>query len=106
MKRKTTKLTVIVIVSGLVLFNTATASAQVVYFADANLKLAVEDELGISNPTAVDMLDLTLLDAHNRGIDNLTGLEYGLNLTRLYLYNNQISDISALSGFLQYKLRR
>ena len=96
MKRKTTIL--IISVLGVVLFNTAIVGAQGVYFADANLKQAVEEELGISDPTAEDMLALTLLDAHNRGIDNLTGLEYADNVTILSLGSNQISDISPLSA--------
>ena len=70
-----------------------------VYFADANLKAAVEAELGISNPTPTDMLGLThALRAGNQGISDLTGLEYALNLWGLELNHNQISDISALSG--------
>ena len=98
MKRKTTKLAVIVIVSGLVLFNTAMTSAQPVYFADPDLKWVVEQKLGVSDPTADDMLALTLLDALMSGIDNLTGLEYAVNLAKLSLYNNGITDISPLSG--------
>ena len=68
------------------------------FLADANLKAAVEDALGISDPTPTDMLALGSLSAPNRGIVDLTGLEYALNLTDLRLNNNQISDISALSG--------
>ncbi len=98
MNRKTTKLTIFVIVLGVVLFNRSMASAQPVYFADANLKLAVEDELGITDPTAADMLALTSLNAANKGIDNLTGLEYADNLTGLSLSSNQLSDLSPLSG--------
>ena len=83
----------------LVLFNAAMASAQGVYFANANLKWAVERELGITDPTADDMLALTYLDANNEGISDLAGLEYGVNLTSLSLRDNrQISDISLLSG--------
>ena len=54
-----------------------------VYFADANLKAAVESELGISNPTPTDMLLLSTLDANMCGITDLTGIEYATNLTRL-----------------------
>ena len=36
-----------------------------VYFADANLKAAVESELGITDPTPTDMLALTILDAES-----------------------------------------
>jgi len=69
-----------------------------VYFADPNLKAAVEGELGIANPTASDMLGLTYLDARNRGIVDLTGLEHATNLTFLDLHDNQISNLSRLSG--------
>jgi len=69
-----------------------------VYFADANLKAAVESALGISDPTPTDMLSLTNLNANDRGIVDLTGIEHATNLTYLWLYYNQISDISALSG--------
>jgi len=73
-------------------------SAQAVYFADPNLKAAVEAQLGVSDPTATDMLDLTSLDASGRDITDLTGLEHGTNLTNLYLSRNQIIDISPISG--------
>ena len=69
-----------------------------VYFADANLKAAVESELGITDPTPTDMLLLTSLVAFGRLIVDLTGIEYAMNLTSLFLLNNQIKDISPLSG--------
>jgi hypothetical protein len=69
-----------------------------VYFPDANLKAAVENELGISGPTPTDMLSLTYLDAEYSEIVDLTGIEYATNLTTLDLHHNQISDISPLSG--------
>ena len=69
-----------------------------VYFADANLKAAVEDALGVTNPTPVDMLELTDLHADRRDITDLTGLEYAKNLKLIFFYNNQINDISPLAG--------
>ncbi|MHC4533078.1 MAG: leucine-rich repeat domain-containing protein [Planctomycetota bacterium] len=68
------------------------------YFADANLKAAVEQALGVTDPTPTDMLSLTSFSCSYRGIVDLTGLEYATNLTFLSLYRNQISDISALAG--------
>ena len=44
-------------------------------FASANLKAAVEGQLGVSDPTPTDMLKLTFLDANSRTIADLTGLE-------------------------------
>ncbi|MCP4262232.1 MAG: choice-of-anchor D domain-containing protein, partial [Planctomycetes bacterium] len=73
-------------------------SAPTVYFVDPNLKAAIEAQLSVSDPTTADMLGLTYLDASDMSITDLTGLEYGINLTDLYLHHNQISDISALSG--------
>ena len=51
-----------------------------VYFADANLKAAVEYELGITDPTLTDMLSLTVLVAWRSGIEDLTGIEGFENL--------------------------
>jgi hypothetical protein len=85
---------------GLLVFAHAAMAQDPVYFADANLKAAVERELGISNPTPTDMLLLTSLSAGNWGIVDLTGIEYATNLTYLDLRWNQISNISALSGLI------
>jgi hypothetical protein len=67
-------------------------------FPDSNLQAVVEQTLGISNPTRIDMLKLTSLNASYAGIVDLTGLEWATNLTYLNLQRNQISDINALSG--------
>lgn len=69
-----------------------------VYFADANLKAAVEAELGISDPNATDMLGLTSLYASGLGIVDPNGIQYAINLTSLNLHSNQIVDISPISG--------
>ncbi len=87
-----------ILTMAVILLAAGSVSAQPVVFADANLKAAVESQLGVSNPTDVDMLGLTYLNAGGMGITDLTGLEYGVNLTTLYLWINQISNISPLSG--------
>ena len=46
-----------------------------VHFPDHNLKAAVEQALGVNNPTPTEMLGLTVLSADDRGISDLTGLE-------------------------------
>jgi hypothetical protein len=77
---------------------TSTARAQdAVYFADMNLKLAVEDALWISDPSSEDMLGLAELNAIGKGINDLTGLSSALNLQTLSLRDNSINDISPLS---------
>jgi murein DD-endopeptidase MepM/ murein hydrolase activator NlpD len=82
-------------------FQLQSSTSDVVTFADHNLEQAVRDALGIpaGQPiTKADMARLTDLDASNRGIQNLSGLEYAINLQNLSLGYNQISDISLLTN--------
>ena len=87
-----------------------------VYFADPILKALVESQLGVTNPSAADMVFLKELSAPGRGISDLTGLEYATNLARLNLgelfyywvwppelRTNQIEDITPLSGLTGLK---
>ncbi len=85
----------------LLVFSQSAMAEDPVYFPDANFKAAVESELGISDPTPTDMLSLTSLIISQYmyiGIADLTGIEYATNLTELFLFGKQISDISVLSG--------
>ena len=66
----------------------------VVYIPDANLHAVIRDALGKSRfapITTTDMASLTALDASNRNIRDLTGLEFATNLTRLNLTDNPLS---------------
>jgi len=83
--------------------NCLAPAEEPVYFADANLKAAVERQLGFSDPTKIDMLALTVLRAQERGISDLSGLEFAMNLEQLFLDNNHISDISVLAGLTNLK---
>ena len=68
---------------------------------DANLRAAIEAALGKASGetiTAAEMEALTVLNASDAGITDLTGLEFATNLTRLGLYLNNISDVSALES--------
>ncbi len=69
------------------------AAQDPVRFADVNLKAAIEDTLWISNPTPVDLLDLTELRAIGKGISDLAGLDFAVNLQAVYLRNNLINNI-------------
>ncbi len=75
---------------------------DVVYFEDANLQKAVEDELakqGIYPPiTETDMLKLTYLRANSLGITSLVGLETAISLKTVYLYTNDIDDIDGIKN--------
>ena len=71
----------------------------VVIFADANLRAVIRDALGKSAfapITATDMARLTTLDASNRDIRELDGLEFATRLTNLNLQGNPLSS-SAVS---------
>ena len=71
----------------------------VVIFADANLRLVIRDALGKSAfapITVPDMARLTVLNASNRNIRELDGLEFATQLTNLNLAGNPLSS-SAIS---------
>ena len=75
-----------------------------VYFASGNLKAAVEGELGVSDPTPTEMLELIALDANSRTIDDLTGLGYAVNLYSLNLMHIHNSDFSIVSGLTDLEI--
>ena len=82
-------------------FSLTVTRVGTVFIPDANLRAAIATALGKSSDariTYVEMASLTSLQAHVKRISNLTGLEAGINLTRLVIWGNRISDISALSG--------
>ena len=79
----------------------------VVQIPDPNLRTAIAEALG-KNPnapiTAEDMKRLGRLDARNRGIQDLTGIQFAINLrSRLDLRDNRISDISPIAGLTELR---
>ena len=75
----------------------------VVNIPDPGLSAAIEATLDkpSGDPITVDeMATLTRLDAAERGISDLTGLEFATNLTFLNLRSNNIQDISPVSGLI------
>ena len=68
---------------------------------DPNLRAAIKEALGKASGAVIsraDMLKLKKLIGEDRGIENLTGLEFATNLTVLRLKGNKIGDVSALAG--------
>ena len=68
---------------------------------DSNLAAVIRETLGLdadAEITDTDMADLTGLNASDRGITDIAGLEHATNLTELDLRDNEITDIGALSG--------
>ena len=84
--------------------------AAVVQIRDSNLRAAIAEALGknLNTPiTTEEMATLGELDVPNRGIQDLTGLQFATNLRRLMLGNwgtgNQVSDISLLAGLIHLR---
>ena len=80
--------------------------AVVVQIPDPNLRAAIAEELG-KNPntpiTTEEMLKLQIVEKRNGGIQDLTGLQFAINLDRLILENNQISDLSPITGLINLR---
>ena len=73
----------------------------VVHIPDTNLRAAIAEKLGKSPNapiTTAEMERLRELDVENRGIQDLTGLQFAINLDDLDLRHNQISDLSPLAS--------
>ena len=71
--------------------------AQTVHIPDPNLRAAISEELDGAPVTRETMLQLTELDARERGVIDLTGLGYAHNLKSLTLVYNNISDLTPIS---------
>ena len=70
-------------------------AGEVVFIPDANLAAAIRETLGLPPGAAITsdaMRNLTRLEAPGRGIAALTGLEYAVNLTELYLGYSWVND--------------
>ena len=79
---------------------------KVVSIPDPNLAKVVRTQLGIPPRTPITdraMQRLTRLDARDKKIKSLTGLEHATQLTGLFLYNNQIRDVSPLAKLTQLR---
>lgn len=66
---------------------------------DVNLRAVIADSLGKGRDEAItraEMATLTHLEAQEANISDLTGLEFAINLTYLWLTGNPITDLSPL----------
>ena len=81
-----------------------TTPAQTVTVPDAGLRAAISEALDKApgtTITATEMATLEHLDAVDRGIRDLRGLEAATNLRSLELRHNLISDLSPLTRLIQ-----
>ena len=77
------------------------ASSQDSWMPDANLQLAVREELGLGSNepfTRDDLLKFQRLDPWRLGIEDLTGIEHATNLTWFSFAENDVTDLSPLAG--------
>ena len=78
--------------------------AQTVNIPDANLRAAIEEALGKAPDVRItvdEMRTLIRLEAGNKDISDLTGLEAATNLEDLRLNHNSISDLSPLAALIR-----
>ena len=77
-----------------------------VHIPDLVLRAAIAEKLGKSPNapiTAEEMERLGRLDARNKGIQDLTGLQFGTNLSFLRFDDNEISDLSPLASLINLR---
>ena len=72
--------------------------AQNVHIPDPALRAAISAALNGAPITRETMLQLTELDARERGVIDLTGLDYAHNLRSLTLVYNNISDLTPIAN--------
>ena len=78
-----------------------------VYIPDPNLRAFIEEELGKTPNAPITVEEMTRLHRifpEDKGIRDLTGLEFATNLEWLKIENNQISDLSPLAGLTKLDL--
>ena len=78
----------------------------VVQIPDPNLRTIISQELGKSANapiTAEEMKRLRDLDVRDRGVRDLTGLQFATHLRWLRLSNNQVSDLSPIAGLIELR---
>ena len=82
----------------------STVSAQVIDLPDPNLEKAIREELNLSDEiplTQQEMLRLTRLEAPEKQIENLIGLEHATNLKSIHVHRNNISNLRPLADLTQ-----
>ena len=76
----------------------------VVHIPDSNLRAAIAEELSKSPNapiTVEEMKQLTTLDARNRNIHDLTGLQFAISLSNLNLSDNDVLNLSPIAGLIE-----
>jgi internalin A len=76
-----------------------------VIFVDPNLESIIRETINKFTGTiyASDLISMTKLEAIDKGISDLSGLEFCVNLEELSFWNNNINIISPLAGLTNLK---
>ena len=78
-----------------------------VHIPDSNLRTLIAEALGKSSNAPITVEEMNglrrIADAYSRGIRDLTGLQYAINLDRLVIENDHVSDISPIAGLVNLK---
>ena len=72
-----------------------------VYIPDLNLRAVIAENLGKAPNAPITVEEMATLERifpEEKGISDLTGLEFATNLERLEIRGNQISDLSPING--------
>ena len=79
----------------------------VVHIPDTNLRAAIAEELGKSPNAPITVEEMEglrgTLKVENKGIQDLTGFQFAINLRELDVDGNPISDLSPLSGLINLR---
>ena len=82
---------------------TPVLTAQPVHIPDPNLREAINEHLNLppnAQLTRSDMAAIVELNAVDRHITRIAGLEHATNLMRLYLARNNITDLMPIAGLM------
>ncbi len=79
----------------------------VVHIPDPNLRAAIAEALGKRPNAPITVEEMATLgprfEVPNRGIQDLTGLQFATSLRQLNLNDNEISDLSPLAGLINLR---
>jgi len=100
MNKKILLFLAIITISNTVIYGQCQTEQSAIAFPDPNLEAVIREAIGKPEGAiyASDLNRLEFLDASGNGIENITGLEYCINLENLSLKENEITDVSPLSG--------
>ena len=82
----------------ILVLSTLPVCAELVHIPDPNLRAAISEALDGAPITREAMKQLTGVDAGERGVTDLTGLEHAINLTFLGIQYSPLTDLSPIAG--------